>query len=122
MVAECKVASAAPVCCWHAAVVLSGVTLPSMFSHAAASRCAAFLHCPATQTLNPGRLEFASYLPANCQAALVQPLGSLGVLVVGSDTQRGFSQLDQAWVAAVAEKLEVQLERLAPGSGFKPLS
>ena len=49
----------------------------------------------------------------------MQPLGSQGVLVVGSDTQRGFSQLDQAWVAAVAEKLEVQLERLAPGSGFK---
>jgi hypothetical protein len=25
----------------------------------------------------------------------------------------------QAWVSAVADKLEVQLERLAPGSGFK---
>jgi hypothetical protein len=25
----------------------------------------------------------------------------------------------QAWVSDVADKLEVQLERLAPGSGFK---
>ena len=69
--------------------------------------------------LPAGRLEFAGYLPPNCQAALVQPVGSHGVLVVGGDTQRGFTRLDQAWAAAVAEKLDVQLERLAPGSGFK---
>lgn len=42
-----------------------------------------------------GRLEFASYLPPNCQAALIQPVGPQGVLVVGGDTQRGFSRLDQ---------------------------
>lgn len=42
-----------------------------------------------------GRLEFAAYLPPNCQAALIQPVGKDGVLVVGSDTQRGFSRLDQ---------------------------
>lgn len=42
-----------------------------------------------------GRLEFASYLPPNCQAALVQPVGPAGVLVLGGDTQRGFSRLDQ---------------------------
>ena len=103
-------------------------------------------------------------------------MGSQGVLVVGSDTQRGFTRLDQvcvltrrpavatcrqcrrehcmctlagvgterllltgcapttalqplclpccllslqAWVSDVADKLEVRLERLAPGSGFK---
>ena len=45
-----------------------------------------------------GRLEFAAYLPANCQAALIQPVGSQGVLVVGSDTQRGFTRLDQVRV------------------------
>lgn len=28
----------------------------------------------------------------------------------------------QAWASAVADKLEVQLERLAPGSGFKQAS
>ncbi|KAL4421741.1 hypothetical protein ABPG77_002357 [Micractinium sp. CCAP 211/92] len=73
----------------------------------------------ANLVLFPGRLEFAPYLPANCQAALIQPVGPQSVLVIGSDTQRGFTRLDQAWASAVAEKLEVQLERLGPGSGFK---
>lgn len=40
-------------------------------------------------------MEFVSYLPPNTQAALIQPIGSQGVLVLGSDTQRGFSRLDQ---------------------------
>lgn len=73
----------------------------------------------ANLTLFPGRFEFSSYLPPNCQAALIQPVGPQGVLVVGSDTQRGFTRLDQAWASAVGDKLEVQFERLAPGSGFK---
>ncbi|PRW61129.1 CGLD23 required for cyt b6 assembly [Chlorella sorokiniana] len=73
----------------------------------------------ANLVLFPGRLEFAGYLPPNCQAALIQPVGKDGVLVVGSDTQRGFTRLDQAWVSTVADKLEVALERLGPGSGFK---
>ncbi|KAI3426276.1 hypothetical protein D9Q98_008651 [Chlorella vulgaris] len=73
----------------------------------------------ANLVLFPGRFEFEGYLPPNCQAALIQPVGPNGVLVLGSDTQRGYTTLDQAWVSAVADKLEVQLERLAPGSGFK---
>ncbi len=47
-----------------------------------------------------GRLEFAPYLPANCQAALIQPVGPQSVLVIGSDTQRGFTRLDQVGAAA----------------------
>jgi hypothetical protein len=35
------------------------------------------------------------YLPETTQGAVVQPIGSQGVLVVGTDTQRGISRLDQ---------------------------
>lgn len=54
-----------------------------------------FFICYVQSANVPGRLEFAGYLPPNCQAALIQPVGKDGVLVVGSDTQRGFSRLDQ---------------------------
>ncbi|KIY99022.1 hypothetical protein MNEG_8940 [Monoraphidium neglectum] len=60
--------------------------------------------------LYPGRLEFVQYLPETTQGAVVQPIGSQGVLVVGTDTQRGISRLDQAWIATIADKLEVTLE------------
>lgn len=64
----------------------------------------------ANLVLFPGRLEFAGYLPSNTQAALIQPVGKTGVIVVGGDTQRGFSRLDQAWVSVLADKLEVSFE------------
>ena len=66
-----------------------------------------------------GRAEFVAYLPEATQGVLVQPIGGRGVLVLGSDTPRGLSRLDQAWAAAIADKLEVTLEGyVAPGSGF----
>ncbi len=40
-------------------------------------------------------MEFVAYLPENTQGVVVQPIGKQGVLVVGSDTQRGISRLDQ---------------------------
>lgn len=42
-----------------------------------------------------GRQEFIGYLPEATQGVIVQPLGSAGVLVVGTDTLRGLSRLDQ---------------------------
>ena len=42
-----------------------------------------------------GAVEFKQYLPENTSSAVVQPLGDEGVLVAGSDTQRGFGPLDQ---------------------------
>lgn len=67
----------------------------------------------------PGRVEFTGYLPENTQGLIVQPVGELGVVVVATDAQRAFSRLDQAWVAALADKLETSLEEWAPpGSGF----
>ena len=57
----------------------------------------------ANLALFPGRAEFSSYLPSNTQGVVVQPVGRQGTLVVATDTQRGFSQLDQVrWVAACA--------------------
>jgi hypothetical protein len=42
-----------------------------------------------------GRQEFVQYLPEATQGVVVQPLGSDGVVVVGTDTLRGLSRLDQ---------------------------
>ena len=69
----------------------------------------------------PGRLEFQTYLPENTSAVLVRPVGEAGVLVVAGDSQRCFSPLDQAWVAAISDKLDdlVSTAGYAPrGSGF----
>lgn len=95
-------------------------------------------------------------MPETTQAAIIHPIGSDGVVVVGTDTQRGFTTLDQAssggpagqsmlrmllharsalagrvhalnqlaavmqaWVATLADKLEVSLEGFVPvGTGF----
>ena len=65
---------------------------------AISSTPALLTHLPMPAPTPAGRLEFAGYLPPNCQAALIQPVGKDGVLVVGSDTQRGFSRLDQVRV------------------------
>jgi hypothetical protein len=35
------------------------------------------------------------YLPQATQGVIVQPLGNAGVLVIGTDTLRGLSRLDQ---------------------------
>jgi hypothetical protein len=68
-----------------------------------------------------GRFEFLAYLPQKTQGVVVQPIGSEGVVVVGTNAVRGFSRLDQAWVATLADKLEVSLEGFSPsGAGFAP--
>mmetsp|Transcript_11404 Transcript_11404/g.20053 ORF Transcript_11404/g.20053 Transcript_11404/m.20053 type:complete len:305 (+) Transcript_11404:69-983(+) len=71
--------------------------------------------------LYPGRLEFTSFLPENTQGVVVQPVGSKGVLIAGTDTVRGIGRLDQAWLAAISDKLESSLEDVKmpqPGVGF----
>ena len=47
------------------------------------------------------------------QGVVVQPVGDTGVLVAATDTVRGFSRLDQAWLAAIADKLDATLEAAA---------
>ncbi|MEN9201656.1 MAG: cofactor assembly of complex C subunit B [Thermostichus sp. DG_1_6_bins_120] len=70
--------------------------------------------------LFPARAEFDGILPTGSQAVLCQPIGTQGCLILGSDTPRSFTQRDQAWIAAIANKLEVLLSESggesAPGS------
>jgi len=57
---------------------------------------------------SPGRAEFA-YFPPDTQCLLVVPFGASGVLVLGSDRQRGFSARDQGWVQLIVRKLDATL-------------
>jgi hypothetical protein len=54
----------------------------------------------------PARAEFEGLLPAGSQAVLCQPIGQKGCLILGSDRPRSFSRQEQAWIAAIANKLE----------------
>ena len=56
----------------------------------------------------PGRVEF-TYLPETTQSLVLQPLGEDGVILVCGDTQRGFTKVDQSWIATISEKLDVTL-------------
>jgi Cofactor assembly of complex C subunit B, CCB2/CCB4 len=52
----------------------------------------------------PGRLEF-DYLPENTQGVICQPIGDRGVLILGSNAPRSYTQQDENWVAGIADKL-----------------
>jgi len=83
-----------------------GAIVPGpLLTKAASSRSGAPDYLPALQLL-PGRLEF-SYLPEDTQGVLMLPLSgdAEGVLVLGSDRQRGLSEEDVAWARAVAGRL-----------------
>ena len=62
----------------------------------------------------PGRIEF-TYLPDTVQALIMQPLGDEGVMLVCSDTQRGFTKVDQSWISTISEKLDVSLSSSSDG-------
>ena len=64
----------------------------------------------ANLALAPGRVEFESFLPINTQAVVVQPIGDEGVIIAASNTARGFTPVDQAWVSLVADKLGATLD------------
>lgn len=53
-----------------------------------------------------------AYLPEGTQGVVVQPIGSTGVLVVGTDTVRGIGRMDQVRKNVVSVSLdEVGAER-----------
>ena len=54
--------------------------------------------------LYPGRVEF-DYLPENTQGLICHPLGKTGLLVVGANAPRSFTQQDEDWITAIADKL-----------------
>lgn len=58
----------------------------------------------------PGRVEF-DYLPENTQGVICQPIGSEGALILGANAPRSYTRQDEAWVAAIAEKLDHTLSQ-----------
>ena len=55
--------------------------------------------------LYPGRFEF-NYLPENTQGVICQPIGTDGVLILGANAPRSYTRQDEAWVTAIANKLD----------------
>ncbi|MFK8182182.1 MAG: cofactor assembly of complex C subunit B [Phormidesmis sp.] len=66
-------------------------------------------------SIYPGRVEF-DYLPQNTQGVICQPMGTSGVLILGANAPRSYTQQDEAWIAGIADKLGNSLNQanLAP--------
>jgi hypothetical protein len=60
--------------------------------------------------LYPGRIEF-DYLPENTQGVICQPIDAQGVIVLGANAPRSYTQQDEAWIGAIADKLSYSLSR-----------
>ena len=58
----------------------------------------------------PGRIEF-DYLPENTQGIICQPLGNLGVLILGANAPRSYTKQDEIWIEGIADKLANTLEQ-----------
>ena len=56
--------------------------------------------------LYPGKIEF-DYLPNNTQGVICQPIGKRGVLILGANAPRSYTQQDENWIAGIADKLDV---------------
>lgn len=68
--------------------------------------------------LYPGKVEF-DYLPENTQGVICQPIGNQGVLILGANVPRSYTHQDEAWVSAIADKLDNTLsqQEATPVSG-----
>ena len=58
--------------------------------------------------LYPGKIEF-DYLPENTQGVICQPIGKEGVLILGANAPRSYTQQDENWIAGITDKIEVSL-------------
>lgn len=56
----------------------------------------------------PGKVEF-DYLPENTQGVICQPIGEQGVMILGANAPRSYTQQDEQWIAGLAEKLDYLL-------------
>jgi hypothetical protein len=54
--------------------------------------------------LYPGRIEF-DYLPENTQGIICQPIGKQGVIILGANAPRSYTQQDEKWIEGIADKL-----------------
>ncbi|MGB7416576.1 MAG: cofactor assembly of complex C subunit B [Thermosynechococcaceae cyanobacterium] len=60
--------------------------------------------------LYPGKVEF-DYLPENTQGVICQPIGDQGVLILGANAPRSYTRQDEAWIDAIANKLDHTLSQ-----------
>lgn len=58
----------------------------------------------------PGRIEF-DYLPENTQGVICQPIGKNGVMILGANAPRSYTQQDENWISGIADKLTYTLLR-----------
>lgn len=56
----------------------------------------------------PGKVEF-DYLPENVQGVICQPIGKIGILILGANAPRSYTKQDERWIAGIADKLAVTL-------------
>lgn len=70
-------------------------------------------------SIYPGRVEF-DYLPQNTQGVICQSLGDRGVLILGANAPRSYTQQDEAWISGIADKLGDSLNRLLPPAPVQP--
>lgn len=64
----------------------------------------------------PGKIEF-NYLPENVQAIICQPIAPKGVLILGSNAPRCYTQQDENWITAIAQKLSYVLNQESENAG-----
>ena len=60
--------------------------------------------------LYPGSIQF-DYLPENTQGLICYPLNSQGVLILGANAPRSYTQKDESWIAGIADKLANTIEK-----------
>lgn len=105
---------------WKGSVLMRSGRLPSTDTKAEtklgtgpiASRLggeAAPVYLPALQNL-PGRIEFAGWLPENTPSAVLVALGTDGLILVGGDRPRAFTQRDLGALFLLAQPLTRGLE------------
>lgn len=62
--------------------------------------------------LYPGRVEF-NVLPPNTQGIICQPIGTAGVLILGANAPRSYTKQEEAWISAIAAKLDQTLTAMS---------
>lgn len=63
--------------------------------------------------LYPGRIEF-DYMPENTQGLICQPIDGGGAMILGANAPRSYTRQDEAWIAAIAQKLDYTLSQFRP--------
>ncbi|MBD1849720.1 cofactor assembly of complex C subunit B [Leptolyngbya sp. FACHB-711] len=66
--------------------------------------------------LYPGRIEF-DYLPENTQGVICQPIGKVGVMILGANAPRSYTKQDETWIAGITDKLANSLALAEVGGG-----